>query len=77
MDADSSNSDVDISETNAEKLISTATTFLILSWISVALRTYTRAVLMKGLQLDDWLMLLGQVSRLKHALSLSIAWFKG
>lgn len=49
-----------MSETNGTSLVSTAAVFLILSWISVLLRTYTRAVLMKGLQLDDWIMLFAE-----------------
>lgn len=39
----------------------TAIAFLVMSWISVALRTYTRAFIMKGFQLDDWFMLIAQV----------------
>lgn len=50
-----------LAESNAWKLLSTMTIFIGLSWLSVALRIYTRAFLMKGLQLDDWLMLLSQV----------------
>jgi hypothetical protein len=50
-----------LAESNAWKLLSTMTIFLGLSWLSVALRIYTRAFLMNGLQLDDWLMLLSQV----------------
>lgn len=53
--------DIDLSETNGLSLVSTAGVFLALSWISVVLRTYTRAVLMKGFQLDDWIMLVAQV----------------
>lgn len=53
--------DIDLTKTNGEKLVSTTIVFLILSWISVALRTYTRAILMRGFQLDDWLMLVGLV----------------
>lgn len=55
--------DIDLTETNGAALVGTAIVFLVLSWISVALRTYTRAVVMTGFQLDDWLMLIAQVGR--------------
>lgn len=55
------NNEIDLSETNGASLISVVVVLLTLSWISVVLRTYTRAVLMKGFQWDDWIMLLAQV----------------
>jgi hypothetical protein len=55
------NKNIDLDEENGIALVATATTLLALSWISVGLRTYTRVWLMKGQQLDDWLMLVAQV----------------
>lgn len=52
---------VDLSENNGGALVGTAAAFLVLSWVSVGLRTYTRAFLMQGFQLDDWFMLIAQV----------------
>ena len=60
---------VDLTEFNGGKLITTVAVFLVLSWISVGLRTYTRAILTKSFQLDDWLMLLSQVSNLPFPFS--------
>lgn len=56
-------SDLDLTEDNGGSLVITAAVFLALSWIAVMLRTYTRAVVMKSFQLDDWFMLASQVSR--------------
>lgn len=53
--------EVDLTEYNGAPLLATAAVFLALSWISVILRTYTRAILMKSFQLDDWFMLASQV----------------
>ncbi|KAF7547315.1 hypothetical protein G7Z17_g7819 [Cylindrodendrum hubeiense] len=53
--------DIDLKEENGVALVGTAIVFLAISWISIALRTYTRAFLMKGYQADDWLMLIGQL----------------
>ncbi|RSL39043.1 hypothetical protein CEP53_014365 [Fusarium sp. AF-6] len=55
------NQHIDLSEDNSAALVSTAIIFMALSWLSVGLRTYTRAFLMKSYQLDDWLMLIAQV----------------
>lgn len=55
------NQHIDLSENNSAALVSTVIFFMALSWFSVGLRTYTRAFLMKSYQLDDWLMLIGQV----------------
>ncbi|KAF5631297.1 integral membrane protein pth11 [Fusarium sp. NRRL 52700] len=54
------NKDIDLDQENGSVLVATAITLLTLSWFSVGLRTYTRAVLMKSLQVDDWLMLVAQ-----------------
>jgi urea transporter len=48
-------------ENNGAPLVGTAVCFLVLTYISVALRTYVRAVLTKSFLLDDWLMLVAQV----------------
>ena len=52
---------VDLSEYNGGSLVITCGILLVLSWIAVGLRTYTRAVLMKSFQADDWLMFIAQV----------------
>ncbi|KAM5342621.1 hypothetical protein ACJ41O_013587 [Fusarium nematophilum] len=52
---------VDLTEENGGALVGTAIVFLALSWLSVGLRTYTRAFLMNSYQLDDWLMLIAQI----------------
>ncbi|UPK93180.1 hypothetical protein LCI18_004115 [Fusarium solani-melongenae] len=54
------NQHIDLSEDNSVALVSTVIVFMALSWLSVGLRTYTRAFLMKSYQLDDWLMLIAQ-----------------
>ncbi|KAM0324184.1 hypothetical protein ACHAQA_008378 [Verticillium albo-atrum] len=51
---------VDLAEDHGGALVATAIVFLILSWISVILRTYVRAILTKAYQADDWLMLVAQ-----------------
>lgn len=48
-------------ESNGGALVATAATFLALTWFSVILRTYVRAIMLKGFQADDWLMLMAQV----------------
>ncbi|KAI6766276.1 hypothetical protein HG530_007346 [Fusarium avenaceum] len=55
------NKHVNLYEENGNVLVATAITLLVLSWISVGLRTYTRTCLMQGQQLDDWLMLVAQI----------------
>ena len=52
---------VDLTEYNGGALVGTAATFLALTYFSVLLRTYVRAVLTNGFQVDDWLMLVAQV----------------
>ncbi|KAJ4311015.1 hypothetical protein N0V84_010671 [Fusarium piperis] len=54
------NQHIDLSENNSAALVSTVIIFLALSWLSVGLRSYTRAFLMKSYQFDDWLMLIAQ-----------------
>lgn len=49
------------SEYNGGALLVTIILFQILTWVSVALRTYVRAVLTKSFQWDDWLMVVAQV----------------
>lgn len=46
---------------NGCALVVTAAIFLVLTWLSVALRTYVRTFMTKAFQMDDWLMLLAQV----------------
>ncbi|KAI1814690.1 hypothetical protein GGS20DRAFT_398939 [Poronia punctata] len=46
-------------ENNGVGLFATATVMLAISWISVALRTYVRAVMTRSFQADDWVMLAG------------------
>ena len=53
--------EVDLNESNSGALIGTAAVLLILTWISVLLRTYVRAILTKAFQNDDWFMLAAQV----------------
>ncbi|KAG5926035.1 hypothetical protein E4U42_003721 [Claviceps africana] len=50
----------DLKESNAESLVATCIVMLIMSWIAVGLRTYTRIALMKSCQADDILMLVAQ-----------------
>lgn len=52
----------DASQYNGGELLVTIVIFQILTWISVALRTYVRTSLTKNFQTDDWLMLVAQVS---------------
>ncbi|KAL7797535.1 hypothetical protein V8C37DRAFT_279492 [Trichoderma ceciliae] len=46
---------------NGGPLVGTCIAFLSLTWLAVGLRTYTRAVVIKSVQEDDWLMLVAQV----------------
>lgn len=62
-------SEVDLAEYNGSALVGTAIGLLAATYISVALRTYVRAVLTRNFQADDWLMLVGQVSSLYKATS--------
>jgi hypothetical protein len=50
-----------LDESNGHALVVTAAIFLVLSWISVLLRGYVRAIMTRSFQLDDWLMLASQV----------------
>ncbi|KAK6075653.1 integral membrane family protein [Seiridium cupressi] len=49
-------------ESKGGALVGTAAAFLALSWLSVFLRTYVRAVMLKGFRADDWLMLVAQIN---------------
>jgi hypothetical protein len=51
-----------LTEYNGDSIVITCVVLLVTSWIAVALRSYTRVVLMKSYQADDWLMLVAQVS---------------
>ena len=57
---------VNLAEDNSNALVGTAVSFLAFTYVSVALRTYVRAVLTRNFQIDDWLMLVSQVCLLKH-----------
>lgn len=52
---------VDLNEYNGGRLVGATIALLALSWITIGLRTYTRAVIMRSFQADDWLMLVAQV----------------
>ncbi|KAK6834621.1 hypothetical protein PG987_009315 [Apiospora arundinis] len=64
-------------ENNGFPLIVTAITFLILTWISVSLRTYVRAFMLKGFQADDWLMLIGQLIFTVSCTFVMVGYFAG
>lgn len=53
---------VNLHESNGESLVATCIALLVVSWIAVCLRSYTRIVLMKSYEVDDILMLIAQVS---------------
>ncbi|KAI5461187.1 hypothetical protein BGZ63DRAFT_453992 [Mariannaea sp. PMI_226] len=52
---------INLKEENGLALVGTVIVFLTMSWISVCLRTWTRAFLMNGYQIDDWFMLIAQL----------------
>ncbi|XWW96736.1 hypothetical protein V2A60_004716 [Cordyceps javanica] len=52
--------EVDPNEYNGGRLVGATIALLALSWITIGLRTYTRAVIMRSFQSDDWLMLMAQ-----------------
>ncbi|OAQ98252.1 hypothetical protein LLEC1_00773 [Akanthomyces lecanii] len=52
---------VDLNEYNGGRLVGATIALLTLSWITIGLRTYTRAAIMRSFQADDWLMLVAQV----------------
>lgn len=64
--ADLAKQDVDLSQDGAPALVITCAIFLPLTWIAVGLRTYTRAVLTRSFQIDDWFMLIAQVGFSSH-----------
>lgn len=49
-------------DSNGVGLLVAAIVTLVISWLSVALRTYVRAGMIKSFQVDDWVMLAGLVS---------------
>ncbi|KAI5924832.1 hypothetical protein F4810DRAFT_709402 [Camillea tinctor] len=49
-------------DSNGGSLVTTVTIMLVFSWCSVFLRSYTRAILTKCFQVDDWLMLAAQIN---------------
>ncbi|KAJ4856261.1 hypothetical protein T069G_09629 [Trichoderma breve] len=51
---------VNLNEYNGAPMVGTCIAFLSLTWLAVGLRTYTRAVVIKSVQEDDWLMLVAQ-----------------
>ncbi|KAM3509948.1 hypothetical protein MY10362_000291 [Beauveria mimosiformis] len=53
--------EVDLNEYNGGRLVGATIALLVLSWITIGLRTYTRAVIMRSFQSDDWLMLVAQI----------------
>ncbi|EGX91448.1 hypothetical protein CCM_05606 [Cordyceps militaris CM01] len=53
--------EVDLDEYNGGRLVGATIALLALSWITIGLRTYTRAVIMRSFQSDDWLMLVAQI----------------
>lgn len=50
-----------LAEYNGGALVGTAVSFLVLTFLSVGLRTYVRGVLTNSFMADDWLMLGAQV----------------
>ncbi|KAG5997598.1 hypothetical protein E4U43_002605 [Claviceps pusilla] len=52
---------VNLHESNGESLVATCIALLVVSWIAVCLRSYTRIVLMKSYEVDDILMLIAQI----------------
>jgi urea transporter len=54
--------EINLDEYNGNSLVGTAVSLLVLTWVTIGLRSYTRAVLMKSFMADDWLMLIAQVS---------------
>ncbi len=62
---------VNLNEYNGAPMVGTCIAFLSLTWLAVGLRTYTRAVVIKSVQEDDWLMLVAQVRTAGTANSLS------
>jgi hypothetical protein len=56
-------SNADSTDYNGGPLVATAIAFLVLTWLSVVLRTYVRVILLKSYRADDWFMLVAQVSR--------------
>lgn len=55
-----------LAQYNGGALVGTAVSFLVLTYVSVGLRTYVRTFLTKGFSFDDWLMLAAQVWHRNH-----------
>ncbi|PKS05246.1 hypothetical protein jhhlp_008617 [Lomentospora prolificans] len=53
--------EVDLDEFNGGALVAAATTFLVLTLISVALRVYVRVFMTNSFQMDDWFMIIAQI----------------
>lgn len=51
-------------EDRSHEVLAVAVLFLTLTWITVLLRVYVRAGMLKSWGLDDWMMLVTQVSPL-------------
>jgi hypothetical protein len=66
-----------LAEYNGGALVGTAVSFLILTYLSVGLRTYVRGVLTDSFFADDWLMLAAQVWALISRFFLSWGRFVG
>ncbi|KAJ2906606.1 putative integral membrane family protein [Zalerion maritima] len=54
--------EVDLNETNGKALVSASVVFLVISYLSVFLRSYVRAFLTNGFQADDWFMVVAQIN---------------
>ncbi|EHK50607.1 uncharacterized protein TrAtP1_011128 [Trichoderma atroviride] len=52
---------VDLNAYNGAPLVAICVVFLSLTWLAVGLRIYTRAMVIRSLQEDDWLMLVAQL----------------
>jgi hypothetical protein len=53
--------DLDLDENNGASLVTTAISLLVITWLSVGLRAFTRVFLIKNFQRDDWFMIAGQL----------------
>lgn len=49
-------------EGRGDDVLAVATVFFILTWLTVSLRVYTRAVMLKTWGWDDWMMVITLVS---------------
>ncbi|PFH57135.1 hypothetical protein XA68_15475 [Ophiocordyceps unilateralis] len=53
---------VDLRQDHGPALVATCAVFLPLTWLAVGLRTYARAILTRNFQIDDWFMLIAQLT---------------